>query len=600
MISCAENRPHNYRPALTGAVDSSLCLFCHSRHIASRAKTKQVSKHSRQVKGQKSTPAIVTPPTVVELFQPAEVVPNIDTKENDLGKELAGNLSKDDVAVIDEIQLIGDQQRGSSWTRALLGIAAREIHVCGEETAIDLVEKLTYMTGRDSFEVRRYERLTKLEYLDEALVSLDNLRDGDCIVCFRTLDIFNLLNKLRERKIKAAVIYGNLPPGRAGRFRTRFEDGEVTTYFQKDLGILKKIVGQEKPKVTKAGLTPTVDMIESFSFLLPHASLSKLLMAKLLSEGHSLNFSWLSKNLGIPLKPPRTIAELQHLQAIFNVIDIYLWLSYRFAMFDDIELVQDLRVEVDTMIQSYLHVLNSNKDKQLLGNILPENILAENPLRKYQAAPKKRPPEDNIIPEDSLTENPFIKNNDAPTMWPPEDVMDKLFESDERVDQSTVAQMAVRSGGEVDIRTVAHKDVRSGGQVDQITVTQTAEQPEINKSETNANSTPQILSDFKDLTWRQPSTEDEEIIIISSASKPPAVSNSKNLEAVQTSSYSESLNPTAEEMESHAAPINPIAYVNEFTSQFAKSKTSSSTRKVINFWSDSELQPNANVPDNIM
>ncbi|XP_052770482.1 ATP-dependent RNA helicase SUV3 homolog, mitochondrial-like isoform X2 [Mya arenaria] len=631
-----------------------------------------------------------------------------------------------DVAVIDEIQLIGDQQRGSSWTRALLGIAAREIHVCGEETAIDLVEKLTYMTGRDSFEVRRYERLTKLEYLDEALVSLDNLRDGDCIVCFRTLDIFNLLNKLRERKIKAAVIYGNLPPGtkikqaalfndtdndynillatdavgmglnlsikrmifysvtkigvrhdglkttmplttsqalqiagRAGRFRTRFEDGEVTTYFQKDLGILKKIVGQEKPKVTKAGLTPTVDMIESFSFLLPHASLSKLLdifvhvatmnesyfmchqmemkalaeviqdipmsmrskftfcvaplkvklgfprimfqkMAKLLSEGHSLNFSWLSKNLGIPLKPPRTIAELQHLQAIFNVIDIYLWLSYRFAMFDDIELVQDLRVEVDTMIQSYLHVLNSNKDKQLLGNILPENILAENPLRKYQAAPKKRPPEDNIIPEDSLTENPFIKNNDAPTMWPPEDVMDKLFESDERVDQSTVAQMAVRSGGEVDIRTVAHKDVRSGGQVDQITVTQTAEQPEINKSETNANSTPQILSDFKDLTWRQPSTEDEEIIIISSASKPPAVSNSKNLEAVQTSSYSESLNPTAEEMESHAAPINPIAYVNEFTSQFAKSKTSSSTRKVINFWSDSELQPNANVPDNIV
>ena len=58
----------------------------------------------------------------------------------------------DGVAVIDEIQMIGDLQRGWSWTQALLGLAARELHVCGEETAIDLVEHLAYMCG-DSFEV---------------------------------------------------------------------------------------------------------------------------------------------------------------------------------------------------------------------------------------------------------------------------------------------------------------------------------------------------------------------------------------------------------------------------------------------------------------
>jgi len=49
--------------------------------------------------------------------------------------------------------MLGDLQRGSAWTRALLGLAAREIHVCGEYTAIKLVEELVLMTGCDTFEV---------------------------------------------------------------------------------------------------------------------------------------------------------------------------------------------------------------------------------------------------------------------------------------------------------------------------------------------------------------------------------------------------------------------------------------------------------------
>jgi ATP-dependent RNA helicase SUPV3L1/SUV3 len=36
-----------------------------------------------------------------------------------------------DVAVIDEFQLIGDQDRGWAWSRAFLGLQADELHVCG-------------------------------------------------------------------------------------------------------------------------------------------------------------------------------------------------------------------------------------------------------------------------------------------------------------------------------------------------------------------------------------------------------------------------------------------------------------------------------------
>ncbi len=39
-----------------------------------------------------------------------------------------------DVAVIDEIQMIGDQERGWAWTRAFLGCQAREVHLCGDVT----------------------------------------------------------------------------------------------------------------------------------------------------------------------------------------------------------------------------------------------------------------------------------------------------------------------------------------------------------------------------------------------------------------------------------------------------------------------------------
>lgn len=37
-----------------------------------------------------------------------------------------------DIAVIDEIQMIADEQRGSAWTNALLGLKAKVIHICGD------------------------------------------------------------------------------------------------------------------------------------------------------------------------------------------------------------------------------------------------------------------------------------------------------------------------------------------------------------------------------------------------------------------------------------------------------------------------------------
>lgn len=107
-------------------------------------------------------------------------------------------ISPDEVAVIDEIQQIRDQQRGWAWTRAFLGLIADEVHVCGEAGALELLEKICETTG-ETVEVRRYDRLTELTVEDSALGSLDNVMPGDCIVCFSKNDIYTVSREIEAR-----------------------------------------------------------------------------------------------------------------------------------------------------------------------------------------------------------------------------------------------------------------------------------------------------------------------------------------------------------------------------------------------------------------
>lgn len=58
--------------------------------------------------------------------------------------------------------MIADDYRGWAWTRALLGLRADEIHLCGDESALPLVEKIVNHTG-DELETHRYERFKPLK-----------------------------------------------------------------------------------------------------------------------------------------------------------------------------------------------------------------------------------------------------------------------------------------------------------------------------------------------------------------------------------------------------------------------------------------------------
>ena len=48
---------------------------------------------------------------------------------------------------VDEIQMLGDPLRGAAWTRALLGLPAQQLHLCGNPAALPLIQRIIRETG---------------------------------------------------------------------------------------------------------------------------------------------------------------------------------------------------------------------------------------------------------------------------------------------------------------------------------------------------------------------------------------------------------------------------------------------------------------------
>lgn len=118
-----------------------------------------------------------------------------------------------DVAVIDEIQMIGDPQRGWAWTNALLGAKAAEVHVCGEVRTAPLVRELTASMG-DTLHIHHYDRLNPLKAMPTSLKgNLKRLQKGDCLVCFTVIGLHAMKREVEVTTgRRCAIVYGSLPP----------------------------------------------------------------------------------------------------------------------------------------------------------------------------------------------------------------------------------------------------------------------------------------------------------------------------------------------------------------------------------------------------
>ncbi|GAA98391.1 uncharacterized protein L969DRAFT_85613 [Mixia osmundae IAM 14324] len=139
-----------------------------------------------------------------------------------------------DVTVIDEIQLMALHDRGAAWTGALINLQARNVHVCGEPSAVGLIYKIARQCG-DNVVLHEYDRLSPLTLSKKALGSLKQLERGDCLVAFSRKRIFQLKRDIeRDTNLRVAVAYGGLPPEVRTSQAKSFNDGEVDIMIGSD------------------------------------------------------------------------------------------------------------------------------------------------------------------------------------------------------------------------------------------------------------------------------------------------------------------------------------------------------------------------------
>lgn len=102
-----------------------------------------------------------------------------------------------DVAVIDEVQLLGDESRGWAWTQAFLGLQAREIHLCGSPSFVPIITALCALTN-DTITIKKYSRLTPLTVSAKSLRSFKNVEPGDCVIGFGRKHLYETKNAIES------------------------------------------------------------------------------------------------------------------------------------------------------------------------------------------------------------------------------------------------------------------------------------------------------------------------------------------------------------------------------------------------------------------
>jgi ATP-dependent RNA helicase SUPV3L1/SUV3 len=136
-----------------------------------------------------------------------------------------------DVAVIDEIQLLTDADRGWAWCQALVGAPARRVIMTGSPDAIPLVRALAEYLD-EPLTIHRLERHTPLE-ADPRPMTLGDVEPGTAVIAFSRRDVLALKAQL-ERRFTVAVIYGNLTPEVRREEARRFRSGEAQVVVSTD------------------------------------------------------------------------------------------------------------------------------------------------------------------------------------------------------------------------------------------------------------------------------------------------------------------------------------------------------------------------------
>jgi ATP-dependent RNA helicase SUPV3L1/SUV3 len=138
-----------------------------------------------------------------------------------------------EIAVVDEAQMMAEPDRGHSWTRAILGLKAHEIHICSSPAAEEVLIHLIELCN-DTYEIHRYERKTEIVFEEEPFSFPEDVRKGDALIVFSKKSVLDVAGRLEEQGINASVIYGSLPPEIRRRQMRLFTSGRTKVVVSTD------------------------------------------------------------------------------------------------------------------------------------------------------------------------------------------------------------------------------------------------------------------------------------------------------------------------------------------------------------------------------
>lgn len=163
-----------------------------------------------------------------------------------------------EVAVIDECQMLGDKDRGVSWTRAVMGVCADEIHTIVAPEGLSILIKLIDACG-DEYEIIQHERKVPLIVEKEPF---SQIQDNDALIVFSRNDVLALASELEKEGIPASIIYGSLPYSVRIKEAEKFRNGETKVVIATDaigMGLnlpIKRVVFMENQKYDGAKIRP--------------------------------------------------------------------------------------------------------------------------------------------------------------------------------------------------------------------------------------------------------------------------------------------------------------------------------------------------------
>ncbi len=138
--------------------------------------------------------------------------------------EMLSFESEVDTCVIDEVQMIGDRDRGWAWANAIIGAPAKTVIMTGSPNALEAIEALAQYLG-EPLEIVHFERKNPLELLAQP-TPIDAIEPQSAIIAFTRANALRIKQQL-SATYRTSIIYGNLGPEVRREEARRFREGET-------------------------------------------------------------------------------------------------------------------------------------------------------------------------------------------------------------------------------------------------------------------------------------------------------------------------------------------------------------------------------------